>query len=197
MITLLKNGKNMDVFIDSESSGLIGYTNRDLSNLNNLPFWQIEGIQNAYALTSDFYRLTDILRYTEINLEHLSTKNIQTVVIPIYRKAIKQYFQYSNKPVESMDINIILFQNDQIFMIDRWFVVNQVQSPVCLGEYTSLFEQSLRNIDQTLDTRLKMTYAYQDYAMYRNVQPRFVNHLVISNGVIKNEPFSLNSNPVI
>lgn len=190
MITLIYENNSIHVFIDSDAIQLMGYSRNDMNNTNNFPFWKLIGFSNAYAISSDNDRMTDILKCLKIECENLSSQSIQNHVVPQMLSQLNDYYNSTNKNLTTMNSSLILFENEKMFIIDPWFVVNQIKAPYCIGESSKLFETSLNKLKHTeLLERIKLTYS--TYSDYRNYSPKMVHHITIKDDHFDVEHFSL------
>lgn len=190
MITLILDNNTMHVFIDSDAIQLMGYSRNDMNNSKNFPFWKLIGFTDAYAISSENDRITDVLKCLKIELEILDSQSIQNYFLPEMMKQLNDYYNVSNKNLTTMNSSIIIFQKDKVFIIDPWFVVNQIETPYCFGESSKLFEACLKNYsDKKLPERIKLTYIA--YAEYRNYSPKMVHHIMIKDGNLEIQNITL------
>ena len=121
MIIALKRKKKTVVAVSvvDQSSAM---TDRDLMLPENLPFWQIKGVDNCYAGARKIGFAVDLLRYHDEIFEGITdAASIRELVVPKMKELLKKYDMITS---DGMWQNLlVIVKDDKIYTIDDFFSV--------------------------------------------------------------------------
>ena len=96
MVIARKDGDRI-VVGSTVADTLIDMTERDLSLLENIPFWKVKGEKNCYVFAEDLTFATDLLRFNDYVFKNITDGNsVITNVVPKIKELLSKYSQIIN-----------------------------------------------------------------------------------------------------
>lgn len=111
---------------------LIDMTERDLSLLENIPFWKVKGEKNCYVFAEDLTFATDLLRFNDYVFKNI-TDGISVIrnVVPKIKGLLRNYSQIING--KEWDSQLLIIKDNKMFTIGHYFTVSEVDEFAGLG----------------------------------------------------------------
>ena len=111
---------------------LIDMSERDLSLLENIPFWKVKGEKNCYVFAEDLTFATDLLRFNDYIFKNITDGNsVITNVVPKMKELLSKYSQIING--KEWDSQLLIIKDNKMFTIGHYFTVSEVDEFAGLG----------------------------------------------------------------
>ena len=131
MVIARKDGDRI-VVGSTVADTLIDMTERDLSLLENIPFWKVKGEKNCYVFAEDLTFATDLLRFNDYVLKNITDGNsVITNVVPKIKELLSKYSQIING--KEWDSQLLIIKDNKMFTIGHYFTVSEVDEFAGLG----------------------------------------------------------------
>ena len=97
MVIARKDGDRIVVGL-TVADTLIDMTERDLSLIENIPFWKVKGEKKCYVFAEDLTFATDLLRFNDYVFKNITDGNsVITNVVPKIKELMRAESEYFNK----------------------------------------------------------------------------------------------------
>ncbi|MCV2231510.1 hypothetical protein N7548_01535 [Acholeplasma manati] len=180
MITVIKKDTQIHLFYDSENIGLIGYHDDDMQNVENHPFWQIPSMNNTYVITTDSGRNSEVIKYIQFDPQSFSSKWIKDIFTPQIRQHLTNFSEYTQKPPKRLYGSYLFIHEQDIYIMDSFYVINKIDSFFTIGEYKDLFtaqiNQKFSSTSNPLDMMLEV---YRTLTRYIQRKPNKLFYQII------------------
>ena len=131
MVIARKDGDRI-VVGSTVADSLIDMTERDLSLLENIPFWKVKGEKNCYVFAEDLTFASDLLRFNDYVFKNITDGNsVITNVVPKMKELLSKYSQIIDGKEWGSQLLIII--DNKMFTIGHYFTVSEVDEFVGLG----------------------------------------------------------------
>ena len=126
---------------------LIDMTDRDLSNIENIPFWKVK---DCYIFAEDLTYSVDLLRYNDQIFKNITDGNsIILEVVPRIKELLdKHSFVINGK---EWDSQLLIVKGNKMFTIGHYFTVSEIDDFVGLGFDSYLMGSLMETSDKPAD----------------------------------------------
>ena len=149
MVVARKEGDRI-VVGSTVADTLIDMTERDLSLLENIPFWKVKGEKNCYVFAEDLTFATDLLRFNDYVFKNITDGNsVIRNVVPKIKGLLSNYSQIING--KEWDSQLLIIKDNKMFTIGHYFTVSEVDEFVGLGYEKYLIGGLEESRDESLE----------------------------------------------
>ena len=145
---------------------LIDMTERDLSLLENIPFWKVKGEKNCYVFAEDLTFATDLLRFNDYIFKNITDGNsVIRNVVPKIKGLLSNYSQIMNG--KEWDSQLLIIKDNKMFTIGHYFTVSEADEFAGLGYESYL----LGGLEESRDKPMEdgILFAVRNLNRMRNI----------------------------
>ena len=169
MVIARKDGDRI-VVGSTVADTLIDMTERDLSLLENIPFWKVKGEKNCYVFAEDLTFATDLLRFNDYVFKNITDGNsVITNVVPKMKELLSKYSQIING--KEWDSQLLIIKDNKMFTIGHYFTVSEVDEFAGLGYEQYLLGGLEESRDKSLEESILFAVRNLNRMRCRNFFP--------------------------
>ena len=169
MLIARKDGDRIVVGLTLADS-LIDMTDKDLSLVENIPFWKVKGVKDCYVFAEDLTFATDLLRFNDYIFKNITDGNsVITNVIPKMKEVLNKYSQIVNG--KEWDSQLLIIKDNKMFTIDNYFTVTEVDEFVGVGYWGYLLGGLEESRDKTIEESILFAVRNLNRMRSRNLFP--------------------------
>ena len=110
----------------------VDMTEKDLTLIENQPFFKVKGCDDCYVYLEDSTLSMDIFRYNDEIFKDITDGNsIITNVIPKMKKLLNKYLRTIDS--KEWDSQMLIVKGDKAYVIGHYFTLCEVDDYACLG----------------------------------------------------------------
>ena len=116
----------------SVCDSLIDMTEKDLSLIENLPFWKVNGTSDCYVFADERNFAFELLRYNDHIFKNITDGNsIITTVVPKMKELLGKHSRIING--NEWESQLLIVKGNKMYSIGRYFSVSENDNYACLG----------------------------------------------------------------
>ena len=136
MVVAVKKDDKITVGI-TVCDSLVDMTEKDLSLMENIPFWKVKGTKDCYVFAEDLTYAVDLLRYNDHIFKNITDGNSIVVdVIPKMKELLSNYSRVIDG--KRWGSQLLILKGNKMFIVGNYFVVSEADDFVGLGYDTYL-----------------------------------------------------------
>ena len=143
MVVAVKRDEKIVVGITMCDS-FVDMSEKDLTIMENIPFWKVKGPKDCYVFAEDLTYAVDLLRYNDSIFQNITDGNsIISNVVPKIKEILGKYSRIIGG--KEWGTQLLIIKGNKMFTIGNYFTVSEADEFVGLG-----FESYLRgSVDET------------------------------------------------
>lgn len=123
MLVAVKKENEVQVGVSVRDS-LVDMTDRDVSLLENIPFWKVKGGKDCYVFAEDLTYAVDLLKNSDYVFKNLTdARSVIDSVIPKMKNLLDKYFRLLNG--KEWDSQLLIVKDGNMYSIDHYFTVTE------------------------------------------------------------------------
>lgn len=131
MVVAIKKDDKISVGI-TVCDSLVDMTEKDLSLMENIPFWKVKGTKDCYVFAEDLTYGVDLLRYNDHIFKNITDGNSIIVdVVPQIKEILGRYSRIING--KEWGSQLLIIKGNKMYTIGHYFTVSEVDNFVGLG----------------------------------------------------------------
>jgi hypothetical protein len=158
MILAMKHQNKVYMIIDSHYQGIIGISDDDYINTDNINVWQPKETKNVLISYQEGLRENDILRYHLKVNEPITFNYLQSIFLVDVKEILSKYGYCNEK--RKLDKSLIVATKNSIYYISQWMLVEEIEEIKVLGTYydivLEMFYKKFSN-ETLFEDRIKKT----------------------------------------
>lgn len=169
MLIARKDGDRIVVGLTVADS-FIDMTERDLSILENIPFWKVKGEKNCYVFAEDLTFATDLLRFNDYVFKNVTDGNsIITNVVPKIKELLNKYSQTIDG--KEWGSQLLIIKDNKMFTVGHYFTVSEVDEFVGFGFESYLLGGLEESRDKPIEESVLFTVRNLNRMRRKNLFP--------------------------
>ena len=169
MVVAIKKDDKISVGM-TVSDSLIDMTDKDLSLVENIPFWKVKGVKNCYVFAEDLTFATDLLRFNDYIFKNITDGNsIIANVVPKMKELLSKYSQIIDG--KEWGSQLLIIKDNKMFTIGHYFTVSEVDEFAGLGYEQYLLGGLEESRDKSLDESILFAVRNLNRMRCRNFFP--------------------------
>ena len=126
MVTAIKRDNNFVIGITSKDL-FVDMTEKDVSILENLPFWKVKGVKNCYVFADGIDFPIELLRYNDYIFKGITdAKSVIKNVLPKIKEILDVYGCILER--KRWDNQILILKDDKLFQVCYDFPVPRTRN---------------------------------------------------------------------
>ena len=157
----------------SVCDSLIDMTEKDLSLIENLPFWKVNGTNDCYVFADERNFAVELLRYNDHIFKNITDGNsIITTVVPKMKELLSKYLQVVDG--KQWEGPLLIVKGNNMYSIGNFFTVTEVKEFVGFGYESYLLGSLYESKDKDLTESILFAVENLNFALSKNFFPLMV-----------------------
>ena len=116
----------------SACDSFINMSEKDLSLMENLPFWKVKGTSDCYVFAEELSLSVDLLRYNDYIFKNITDGNsIINNVVPKMKELLSKYSQVVDG--KEWHNQMLIIKGNKLFTIGNYFTVSEADDFVAFS----------------------------------------------------------------
>ena len=145
MLLAVKRDNEIQVGLSVRDS-LVDMTERDVSLLENIPFWKVKGVKDCYVFAEDLTYAVDLLKHSDYVFKNLTdAQSIIDSIIPKMKDLLAKHLRLLNG--KEWDSQLLIVKDGKMYSIDHFFTVME-ESQFVAFNYVGYLLGGLEEFDE-------------------------------------------------